>query len=102
MSRKKIMPTMKWEDALDTVDPETVAKILGCCFETAKKYFNEKDFPLLDKCGLKADKEAARLYFQGIRFKGDNGKNALLSMIYFELKKLNSKMIWNEAEEKIS
>ena len=36
-------------------------------------------------------KEAARLYIQGVNIK-TNSKETLLSMIYFELKKLNSKI----------
>ena len=43
----------------------------------------------------KADKEAVRLYLQGIKFK-NNDKNVLLVMIYKELRKLN---LYNETNQ---
>lgn len=90
MPRKKIKPTLNWERAPDTVDPEIVSKILGCCKKTAEQYFKEKDFPVLDKLGLKADKEAARMYFQGFRVK-QNQKLCIEQMILIELKKITKK-----------
>lgn len=90
MGRKKIFSTLRWDDAPDTVTPEIVSSILGCSKKTAEKYFGENDFPCLDKIGLKADKEAARLYFQGFRVK-QNPKNCTEQLILLELKKLNSK-----------
>lgn len=90
MPRKKIIPTMNWNDAPDTVDPEIVSKILGCSKKTAEKYFNEDDFPILDKIGLRADKEAARMYFQGFRVK-KNQKLCVEQMILIELQKINKR-----------
>ena len=81
MPNKKIDSSLTWKEAPDTVDHITVAKILGCSPNTASKYFHEKDFPLLDKIGLKADKEAARLYFQGIKIK----QNPKLNLDYLML-----------------
>lgn len=62
---KKIEPTMKWEDAPDTVTPEIVSKILGKHVITVRKYFNAPGFPLIQNEFI-ADKEAARLWFQGL------------------------------------
>lgn len=90
MGRKKIYSTLTWKDAPDTVTPEIVSQILGCSTKTAEKYFGENDFPCLDKIGLKADKEAARLYFQGFRVK-QNPKACTEQLILLELRKLNSK-----------
>lgn len=74
MSRK-VEPTMRWEDAPDTVTPEIVAKILGKHVTTVRKYFNTKGFPRIQDEFI-ADKEAARLWFQGLyqkrRFKRKN------------------------------
>ncbi len=91
MGRKNILPTLTWKDAPDTINPEILSKILGCSKKTAEKYFNEKDFPLLDKLGLKADKEATRLYIQGFRIK-QNPKNCAEQLILLELKKINSNL----------
>lgn len=107
MPRKDPTPTMTWEEAPDTIMPKDLAEILGVGIITAQKIFDEPDFPKIPKSIVgnigKADKEAARLYIKGVRFK-DNGKNALLSMILFELKKLNSSILTGEeaiyAEEK--
>ena len=88
MGNKKIQPTMTWEEAPDTVDHIIVSKILGCSEQTATKYFHEKEFPLLDKIGLKADKEAARLFFQGIKIK-ENPKMNLDYLMLQEIRKLN-------------
>ena len=90
MPRKKIKPSLTWEEAPDTVDPEIVSKILGCCQKKAEQYFKEKDFPVLEKIGLKADKEAARMYFQGFRVK-QNQKLCIEQMMLIELRKMNRK-----------
>lgn len=96
-------PTMKWEEAPDTITPKDLAAILGIGIEGARAIFDKEDFPKISKKDIgnigKADKEAARLYIQGVRFK-TNSKEALLSMIYFELKKLNSKI--NTEEENVN
>lgn len=96
-------PTMKWEEAPDTITPKDLASILGIGIEGARAIFDKDDFPKISKKDIgnigKADKEAARLYIQGVKFK-TNSKEALLSMIYFELKKLNSKI--NTEEENVN
>ncbi len=92
-------PTMKWEEAPDTITPKDLAAILGIGIESARTIFDNEDFPKISKYDIgnigKADKEAARLYIQGIRVKS-NSKETLLSMIYFELKKLNLKIVTEE------
>ncbi len=89
MGRKKIHSTLTWEDAPDTITPEILSKILGCCEQKATEYFNEKDFPRLDKIGLKADKEAARMFLQGFRVK-QNQKLCIEQMMLLELRRLNN------------
>lgn len=93
--RVESKPTMTWEEAPDTISPKDLSQILGIGIEGARKIFDKPDFPKLSKRDIgnigKADKQAARLYVQGIKF-SNNGKEALLTMIYFELKKLNSKI----------
>lgn len=88
-------PTMTWEEAPDTISPKDLSQILGIGIEGARKVFDKPDFPKIPKKDIgnigKADKEAARLYIQGVKF-SNGGKEALLTMIYFELKKLNSKI----------
>ena len=93
--------TMKWENAPDTITPKDLAAILGIGIEGARAIFDKDDFPKISKKDIgnigKADKEVARLYIQGINVK-THPKESLLTMIYFELKKLNSKTD-QEAEE---
>lgn len=93
--RVETKPTMKWEDAPDTITPNDLAAILGIGIGGARAIFDKDDFPKISKRDIgnigKADKEAARLYIQGVNIK-TNSKETLLSMIYFELKKLNSKI----------
>lgn len=93
--REKTKSTMTWEEAPDIITPKDLSKILGIGIEGARKIFDKNDFPKISKKDIgnigKADKEAVRLYLQGIKVT-TNGKDALLSMIYFELKKLNSKI----------
>ena len=88
-------PRMKWEEAPDTITPKDLSAILGIGVESARTLFDKNDFPKISKKDIgntgKADKEAVRLYIQGINLK-TNSKEALLGMIYFELKKLNSKI----------
>lgn len=95
--------TMKWENAPDTITPKDLSAILGIGIEGARAIFDKEDFPKISKKDIgnigKADKEAARLYIQGVKIKA-NRKETLLSMIYFELKKLNSKI--NTEEESIN
>lgn len=86
-------PTMTWEEAPDTITPKELAKILGIGIVSARNLFDNPDFPKISKSDIgnigKADKEAARLYIQGVKIK-NNTKEALLSMIYFEIKKISS------------
>lgn len=99
--RVETTPTMTWDDAPDTITPRELSQILGIGICGARAIFDKKDFPKVSKQDIgnigKADKEAARLYIQGIKI-STNSKEALLSMIYFELKKLNSNFE-KEAEE---
>ena len=99
--RTETKATMKWENAPDTITPKDLAAILGIGIEGARAIFDKDDFPKISKKDIgnigKADKEVARLYIQGINVK-TNPKESLLTMIYFELKKLNSKTD-QEAEE---
>ena len=93
--RVKKAPSMTWAEAPDTITPEILAEILGVGQENARKIFDEPDFPKLSKSIIgnigKADKEAARLYIQGIKFNKNNTKEGLLGMIYLELKRINTK-----------
>lgn len=99
--RVETKATMKWENAPDTITPKDLAAILGIGIEGARAIFDKDDFPKISKKDIgnigKADKEVARLYIQGINVK-THPKETLLTMIYFELKKLNSKTD-QEAEE---
>lgn len=99
--RVETMPTMTWDNAPDTITPKDLSQILGIGIEGARKIFDKADFPKVSKKDIgnigKADKEAARLYIQGVKF-ANNGKEALLTMIYFELKKLNSKIQTEEED----
>ena len=99
--RTETKATMKWENAPDTITPKDLAAILGIGIEGARAIFGKDDFPKISKKDIgnigKADKEVARLYIQGINVK-THPKETLLTMIYFELKKLNSKTD-QEAEE---
>lgn len=99
--RTETKATMKWENAPDTITPKDLAAILGIGIEGARAIFDKDDFPKISKKDIgnigKADKEVARLYIQGINVK-THPKETLLTMIYFELKKLNSKTD-QEAEE---
>lgn len=92
--RTETKATMKWENAPDTITPKDLAAILGIGIEGARAIFDKDDFPKISKKDIgnigKADKEVARLYIQGINVK-THPKESLLTMIYFELKKLNSK-----------
>ena len=73
--------------------PEELAKILGIGEPGARKKFDEKDFPRIQGIGStrKADKNAVRLYIQGINIR-TNQKDAIMSLLLFELKKLNTSL----------
>lgn len=91
--KKKIKPSMTWENAPDTIGPEELAKILGIGEPGARNKFDEKDFPRIQGLGnlKKADKNAARLYIQGVNIKA-NQKEAITGLLLFELKKLNTNL----------
>ncbi len=90
MPKAKKKPTMTWEEAPDTIGVLELMEILGIGIGQASDIFNTKGFPKVPgKTGLKADKEAARLFIQGIRIK-ENSKSAIDYMILLELKKLNN------------
>lgn len=88
--RKKKEPSMTWEEAPDTIGPEELAKILGIGEPGARNKFDEKGFPRIPGLGnlRKADKNAARLYIQGINLK-TNQKDSIIGLLLFEIKKLN-------------
>ena len=91
--KKKIQPTMTWDEAPDTITPIELAKILGIGEPGARNKFNEKGFPRIEGLGSnrKADKQAARLYLQCVNIK-TNQKDAIISLLLFEIKSLNSKL----------
>ena len=91
--------TMTWEDAPDTIGVEELMQILGIGKNYASNIFNNKEFPKIDGIGnsLKADKEAARLYIQGFKIKG-NFKNSTEYMILLELKNIKEQIIKKEGE----
>ena len=102
--KKKIEPSMTWEEAPDTIGPDELAKILGVGEPSARAKFDEKGFPRIPGLGnlRKADKQAARLYLQGINIK-TNQKEAITGLLLFEIKKLNTNLnekILKEEEEK--
>ena len=43
--KKKIEPSMTWEEAPDTIGPDELAKILGVGEPNARSKFDEKGFP---------------------------------------------------------
>lgn len=100
--RGKNIPTLTWEAAPDTITPKELSQILGIGIEGARNIFDNPDFPKISKADIgnigKADKEAARLYIQGIKIKA-NTKESILSMIYFELKRINAKVDQEKGEE---
>ncbi len=93
--RVELTPSMRWEDAPDTITPKDLALILGIGIEGARKIFKRKDFPKISESIIgnigKADKESARLYIQGFNLKV-NPKVDMLNLIYLELKQINSKL----------
>lgn len=91
--RCKMKPTLSWEDAPDTIGPMELAKILGVGEPNARAMFDTKGFPRIPGLGVirKADKQAARLYLQGINIKA-NPKEAISGLLLFELKKLNTNL----------
>lgn len=91
--KKKIEPSMTWEEAPDTIGPDELAKILGVGEPSARAKFDEKGFPRIQGLGnlRKADKHAARLYLQGINIK-TNQREAVMGLLLFEVKKLNTNL----------
>lgn len=90
MAKTKKKPSLSWEDAPDIIGVEELSEILGVGLGKASSIFNNKGFPSLTGVeGLKADKDAARLYLQGFKIK-ENQKTAMDYLIFLELKKLNS------------
>ena len=94
---------MTWEEAADTITPEDLSKILGIGIISARNIFDKKDFPKVSKYDIgnqgRADKEAARLYLQGIKVK-EQPQASLLNLIYMELKKLNKNLENNKIDLK--
>ncbi len=96
-------PTMTWDEAPDTISPKELSKILGIGIVSARNIFDKPDFPKIPKSDIgnigRADKEAARLYIQGIKIKS-NPKESILSMIYFELRRINANVDQEKGGEK--
>lgn len=94
-------PTMTWDEAPDTISPKELSKILGIGIVSARNIFDKPDFPKIPKSDIgnigRADKEAARLYIQGVKIK-NNPKETILSMIYFELKRMNVNQMKGDEE----
>lgn len=82
-------PTMKWEDAPDTINPEIYAKIRGISEQSARNKFNSKGFPRIEGAGNKqiAEKTAVQLYDIGLNPK-ENSKQTIEYLILLELKNL--------------
>lgn len=91
MPKKKLEPSLTWEEAPDTIGPTELAKILGIGIPSAREKFKEKNFPRIQGIGNSylADKEVTRLYIQGVDIKS-NTKDAINGLLLFEIKKLNS------------
>lgn len=85
--------TMTWEEAPDTITPETYAQIRGISPQKARDFFDTKGFPKLESTGNKklADKTAVRLYDMGINPK-TNAKTSIEFLMLLELQKLNERM----------
>ena len=83
----------KQKEAPDTIGPDELAKILGVGEPSARNKFDEKGFPRIPGLGnlRKADKQAVRLYLQGINIK-TNQKEAITGLLLFEIKNLNIKL----------
>lgn len=90
MPKIKKQATMNWDEAPDIIGVEDLMSILGIGKNNAGNIMNRKDFPRIpgNGVGLKADKQMARLYIQGIKVK-DNPKVSIDYMILTELKKIN-------------
>lgn len=84
---------MTWEEAPDIIGVVELQEILGIGKNNASDIFNSKGFPKIECIGtsLKADKEVARLFIQGIKVK-ENPKVTMEYMILLELKKLNEQI----------
>lgn len=91
--KNKKQPTMTWEEAPDIIGVVELKEILGIGKNNASDIFNSKGFPKIEGIGasLKADKEVARLFIQGIKVK-ENPKVTMEYMILLELKKLNEQI----------
>ncbi len=90
MPKSKKKSTLKWDDAPDTIGVKELSEILGIGEGKTSDIFNSKGFPKIPKAGLKADKEAARLFLQGVKIP-DNQKG-IEYLILLELKKISKEM----------
>lgn len=84
---------MSWDEAPDVITPLDLAKILRIGEAAARNKFKEKGFPIIENLGVtpRAEKEAVKLYLQGIKIK-ENSKEGLLYMILQELRKQNKEV----------
>ncbi len=90
MPKAKKKPTLKWEDAPDTIGVEELMEILGIGRGQASNIFNSKGFPKIPDAGLKADKEVARLFLQGVKI--PENQKGIDYLILLELKKISKGM----------
>ena len=67
--QNRIKPTIKWDEAPDTIDPEIYSKLTGLCVSKSRDKFNEKGFPRIPGTGTKqlANKQAVYMYDMGNR-----------------------------------
>lgn len=86
--------TMTWEEAPNAISPMHLSKILGIGTQAARDVFKNKNFPIIPGTEAEplAEKEAVRLYLQGIQLK-NQPKESLLYLILLELKELNKKEV---------
>ena len=84
---------MSWDEVPDVMSPLDLAKILRIGEAAARNKFKEKGFPIIENLGVtpRAEKEAVKLYLQGIKIK-ENSKEGLLYMILQELRKQNKEV----------
>lgn len=84
--RHKAKQDLTWNTAPDTLTPNILARILGVGTQKAREMFNDRTFPRQNE-ELKADKEAVRLWWQGLYRK--NEKDSTIGMLLIEQRKTN-------------
>lgn len=84
--RRKARQDLTWSTAPDTLTPNILARILGVGTQKAREMFDYRTFPRQNE-ELKADKEAVRLWWQGLYRK--NEKDSTIGMLLIEQRKTN-------------